>query len=221
MPGTLKMFWNPQKYLHCRRFVFPQAQGLNSFPTRRNILCKVDVKSTWMIWSLLILMLIDIFITGVFSLDLVELYCFTNHCGSYKPQLVKSNFGFWLEGITGEPRETRSARGKHDCSGQTSRSIVGTKKLNNSMNPGLNWWKASVLTTTTALLRHWQVSSIDYLLIAIIYLLISNRQGSGIVLIDSSVEVLVQSSNSYQWCLKVEFAVDWHFKLWYGILLIF
>ena len=71
-----------------------------------------------------------------------------------KAQLVKSNFGFWLEGITGEPRETRSARGRHDFTGQTSWSIVGTKKLNNSMKPGLNWWKASVLTTTKALLRH-------------------------------------------------------------------
>ena len=61
-----------------------RLKGWIPFPhsTRRNVLSKIDFKLTWMIWSLLIIILV--FINGV-SLDLVELCCFTNHCGSHKP----------------------------------------------------------------------------------------------------------------------------------------
>ena len=66
------------------------------------------------------------------------------------------------------PRETRRARGKHDCMGKTSRSILG-----NQESQQLNKTRARLVegecsgTTTTTLLRHWQVSSTDYLLHAI------------------------------------------------------
>ena len=128
-----KVAWNAQNVLELSEVLTlptirsPQAQGLNSFPTRRNILSKVDVKSTWTLWSLLILILIDIFITGVFSLDLVELCCFTNHCGSYKPESPgKPGVAGWLHEKnlseysrnqeTQQPNETRAQLVEGECS---------------------------------------------------------------------------------------------------------